>query len=443
MERRGLLIDPVYFKKQAVLAEGRAEALEHQLNEWTLMEGGGIVNWRSSVQEIAFLHTHLHLPESPVCGKGKTKKGKVTVDGKAVEWLRDYAKKKLPSRAWATELDKLIELKKCYSAIKYLNKFPLHADSQGYIHCNMQPDTETFRLAARCPELQQVPVRKEKDPYHIRKGFIAPEGYTYLVADQSQLEMRIKGHLLLKMFKDDSLIKDILAKDCHGQNAIRIYGRIYPTLSVLHPVLGCDVLLSDLPGEFVKKHPNPVVQGYRETIKAIAYGLAYGMTPHSLGAHLKDPDGEPIGFDRAEVLYNMYLDLYPSEREFQRWAGEFARRNGGMYDLVGGFRNIPEYQDERKWIQEAGNRKAGNTPMQRGAANIMSLAMVRVENNLTLRKLGYVQRLQIHDELDGYCPEGNEEECMAEIKKEMEAAMDLLCPLEVEPGQGKNWYEAK
>lgn len=440
MERRGLYIDPDYFNQQAILAEPEEARLNSLCVDWGIQDGKCAINWRSSQQVGAFLYDKLKLPVSPVTGKGKAKRGERSTDNKALAWIRDYCKKK-NQPIWAQHLDNVLDMRKCQSAIKYLRKFPLHADKNGYIHCNMAPDTETLRLAARCPELQQVPIRKEKDPYNIRRGFIAPPGMSYIVADQSQLEMRILGHVLKKMYNDDSLITDILADDCHGTNAIRIYGKVYPNRMV--PYLGKEILLKTLPGSAVKKHESKFVTGLRETIKNIAYGLIYGMTEYSLGSHLKDEFGEPIGDEAALLLLNMFKDLYPPLREFFAWCGNYARRNGGMVDLCGGLRTIPDAASSDRWVRMSGERKAANTIMQRGAANIMALAMLRVEDNQKLKDMGFTQNLQIHDEIDGYCPIGLEEECMAEIKFEMESAMVLECPLEVEPGYGANWYDAK
>lgn len=442
MERRGLLIDPAYFKKQAIEADSRAEHIILELNEWTLQEGAGVINWRSVDQKQSFFHQHLYLPTSPVCGKGKTKKDKDPTDNKALEWFRDHCRQK-GRKTHARYFEKAIELQKCFSASKYLNKFPLHADSDNYVHCNMAPDTKTFRLAARCPELQQVPIRKEKDLYHIRKGFISPEGMDYIVADQSQLEMRILGHLLLKMFGDDSLIKDILDSDCHSKNVIKVYGRVYPDKYVLHPGTGGQVLFADLPPEFIKDHPDVWVSGKRDTIKNIAYGLIYGLTIYRLAFDLKDDFGEPIGKEAATVIYNMYLDLYPGLRKLMAFCKEFVIKNGGMYDLLGGFLPIPDSQSSDGWKIESAARMAMNTPMQRGAAKLMALAMLLIENCPLLKKLGCTQRVQIHDEIDFYCPEQNSDEAMPIIQNHMETALELLCPLKAKPGKGKSWYDAK
>ena len=448
MERRGTLIDPVYFKKQAKVAEARAMELEVELAGWSIAKKQGIVNWRSSQQTIEFLHGVLKLPKSPVWGKGKVKPDEIKIDAKALQWLRDYSKKK--SLDHTPYLDLLIELKRCYSSIKYLNKLPLHADSNNYLHCTMAPDTATFRLAARTPELQQIPTKPEKDPYSIRTGFIAPPGMSYIVADQSQLEMRIQAHLLAKMFGDRTMIDDIMESDCHGKNALRIYSKVYPDRMVACVGKGGSiegarmVPLADLPAAYVKGHPDPFVSNLRDTIKNIAYGLIYGMTKYSLGAHLKDETGEPIGDERAEQLLFAYIALYPGLQKFFDWAADKVKKLGGMYDLVGGFRPIPEGKDSRNWVvMGPGARKAKNTPMQRGAANIMSLIMLKIEDNIKLQKLGFSQRLQIHDEIDGYAPIENVEEVEAEIKYEMENAFELMCPLECEPGHGINWHEAK
>lgn len=442
MERRGLLIDKEYFKLQAISADSRAEEITLELNEWTLQEGAGIINWRSPDQKLGFIHEKLYLPTSPVCGKGKTKKNKDPADSKALEWFRDYSRQK-GRKTHARMFERALELQKCYSSSKYLTKFPLHADENNYVHCNMAPDTKTFRLAARCPELQQVPVRKEKDPYHIRKGFIAPPGMDYIVADQSQLEMRILGHLLAKMFGDHSLIKDILDSDCHSKNVIKVYGRIYDDRYIENTETGQKCLLRDLPPGQVKSHPDVWVSGKRDTIKNIAYGLIYGLTIYRLAFDLKDDEGEPIGKEKAEVIYNMYLDLYPGLRELMRWAKEFVIRNGGMYDLLGGFVPIPDAHSEDSWKVEAAARLAMNIPMQRGAACLMALIMLLIERDPVLKRLGYIQCLQIHDEINGYSPECNTDECMIRKEQIMETALELLCPLEVKAGKGKSWYDAK
>lgn len=450
MERDGLLVDKEYFRTQAKKAEEKAAQLEVDIYEWTRRSGKTErVNWRSPDQEVEYLYGLLKLPRSPVCGKGRTKKAQFSTDSAALKYLRDWAKKNRADSGIREGLDKVLTLKKCYSSIKYLRKFPEHADNAGYIHCSMAPDTETFRLAARCPELQQVPVRKDKDEFAIRRGFIAPPGYTYIVVDQSQLEMRILAHILKKRFNDDSLIKDVLAKDCHSQNAIRIWGKVYkgrqvPLARTAEEIPSAPLVnFENLPPDYLKNHPITWVAELREQIKRIAYGLNYGMTKISLGAHLTDEKGEPIGEDMAEVLIEAYKDLYPSLRLYATWCHDFGNLQGGMYSLLGAFRPIPDCMDDRRWVREAGGRQAENTPMQRGAAEIMALGMIRIENCPILKELGCKQRMQIHDEIDAYAPNDTAKEAGEVIGRHLESAIDLFCPLQAKPGYGANWYDAK
>lgn len=445
MERDGILIDPPYFSRQAKKADEKAKEKEEGLNVFLRGMGVEPINWRSPQQKVKLFHETLKLPVSPVCGKGKTKKGKAPTDHKAVEWLRDYSRKRNMADVSAA-LDKAIDLQRCHSSIKYLKKFPLHADKNGYIHCSMAPDTSTFRLAARCPELQQVPIRKEKDEFEIRKGFIAPEGRSYLVADQSQLEMRIISHLLIKMYGDYSLHNDILAADCHSANAIRVFGRVYSHKRISYVDVDGnfhEIFIKDLPPQYLKKHPDPFVSGLRDDIKSVAYGLNYGMTEHSLGARLKDENGEPIGSELASQIISAYLDLYPGLRKFFAFCKQFVRKHAGMYTLLGRFRNIPDGLDSRDWVVDKAARIAANVPEQGGGAEIVTLWMLLIEHDTVLRKLEFSQRLQIHDEIDGYCWKGTEEECCNRVADLGTTCFELLTPLVCEPGTGESWHDAK
>ncbi len=379
-----------------------------------------------------------------ITGKGfpipviaKNKKSDVPTDDVALEWLEHHVRGK-KNKAGVAALRSYREAEGLKG--KYLDKLPRFCDRHGRIHAQIAPDTETVRLAARNPPVQQIP-RADGDLYGIREAFTAPEGYVYICGDYGQLEMRILAHFLIELFDDHKLAEDLQHSDLHSATAKRIYAG-----------LGVQEMI-DCPVEDVKKR----FPEYRNKGKTLNFAVNYGKGAYGLGRDLLDDEGNPIGQEAAQVILDAYLSAYPAVPKFQRWAKQYGEKHGYVRSILGNYRPVPELRSMDKWIRAHGERKAGNTPIQMSAANIAMLAQLKCNTydvpalvnqgyyHRELADLGAVQVMQVHDEIQFLCPAGNHIQAMALIKHGMENALDkpLHVPLPVDIDWGSSWGSAK
>ena len=279
-------------------------------------------------------------------------------------------------------------------------------DGKGRVHSTFdQTATATGRISSSEPNLQNIPVRTEEGR-EIREAFLPREGWVLLDADYSQIELRLMAH-----FSGDPALIDAFRKgeDIHARTASEIF---------------------DVPPEWVTPE-------LRSRAKAVNFGLIYGISGFGLSRN--------TGVSRKEAaeFIEKYFRTYPGVKRFMdRTAAEGADR-GYAETLMGRRRYLPELKSPKAPIREFGKRAAMNTPVQGTAADIIKLAMVRIDR--ALREAGLRSRLilQVHDELLRECPPEEAEQAAALLREAMEGAIELSVPLVAEVHRGANWAEAK
>jgi DNA polymerase-1 len=274
------------------------------------------------------------------------------------------------------------------------------------IHSNFnQTVAATGRLSSSDPNLQNIPIRRELGR-DIRRGFIPAEGHVFLAADYSQIELRLLAHLS----GDPAFVEAFKAGgDIHRQTAALIF----------------DVPLGDVTGEM------------RARAKTINFATIYGQGPHALSKQLK------IAHADAKQFIERYFERFASVRAYLDSQVEHARTHGYVTTLFGRRRYIPEIRDRNFNIRAFGERTAANSPIQGSAADLIKIAMIRIDGALRESRSGSKMLLQVHDELVFEVPEGEQQRTALLVKREMEHAADLRVPLVVDMGQGCNWLVTK
>nr|WP_183512387.1 DNA polymerase I [Paeniglutamicibacter cryotolerans] len=276
----------------------------------------------------------------------------------------------------------------------------------GRIHTTYaQTVAATGRLSSLNPNLQNIPVRSEEGR-RIREVFIVGEGYeTLLTADYSQIEMRIMAHLS----KDEGLIQ------------------AYAEGEDLHRFVGSHVF---------GVAPQEVTNEMRSKVKAMSYGLAYGLSSFGLSKQLK------ISVDEARTLMKEYFARFGAVRDYLRAVVDKARIDGYTETIFGRRRYLPELASDNRQLRDIAERAALNAPIQGSAADIIKRAMLGVHEALREQGLKSRMLLQVHDELVLEVAAGEVETVEALVRKHMGSAADLLVPLDVQVGLGRSWQDA-
>lgn len=265
--------------------------------------------------------------------------------------------------------------------------------------------TATGRLSSTDPNLQNIPVRTELGS-EIRKMFVPKEGYVLVDADYSQIELRVLAHVA-----DDKLMQEAFRRgdDIHTVTASQVFNVA----------------------------PEEVTPLMRRHAKAVNFGIVYGISEFSLS--------EDIGVSRWEAreYIDNYLARYAGVKTYMRNIVEEAKAQGYVTTLYGRRRYIPELKSSNYNIRQGAERIALNTPIQGTAADLIKLAMIRVDGALKASGLDAKLVLQVHDELIVECPEADAEAVAGIVAREMEHAASLSVPLVAEAKFGKSWYEAK
>jgi DNA polymerase I len=330
----------------------------------------------------------------------KTKKIKTgfTTDAESLDWLHQKT-----GHPVLTSLLRIRETKKLGTTVEGLI---VEIAKDGRIHTHFaQTVAATGRLSSTGPNLQNIPVRTEEGR-RIRNCFIAGKGYSSLLtADYSQIEMRIMAHLS----HDAKLLAAFASgEDLHATIASEIFG--------------------------VK--PNEVDPEMRRQIKAMSYGLAYGLSSYGLSAQLD------ITPPAAQDLMDRYFERFGGIRDYLKTVVEDARKVGYTETIMGRRRYLPDLMNDNRARREVAERMALNAPIQGSAADIIKIAMLNVNNAIKKQKLKSRLLLQIHDELILEVSPGEEEIISELVKKEMGAAYPLKAPLDVNAGLGLTWHEA-
>ena len=389
MEWTGITIDVPWFHSLKARFEAARREVETQIHA----EAGETFNIASNPQLRTILFEKLGLPV-----KKKTATGPST-DASVLQELADEGHV-LP--ALLMEYRELAKLENTY-----LDTLPgLVNPRTGRLHTSFnQTVASTGRLSSSDPNLQNIPVRRAlgKD---IRRGFVPRAGWTLLAADYSQIELRLLAHLS----GDPAFVDAFRAGgDIHRQTASVIFG----------------VPIELVTGEM------------RAQAKTINFATIYGQGAHALSRQL--------GIDHAEAkaFIETYFTRFAGVRAWLDQAVEQARGRGYVETIFGRRRYIPEILDRNFNTRSLGERLAQNSPIQGSAADLIKVAMIRIDSELRGSGLAAKMLLQVHDELVFECPPGEEAALTALVRAGMEGAADLRVPLVVDVGSGANWVEAK
>ncbi|MET8122115.1 DNA polymerase I [Micromonospora sp. NPDC005189] len=388
MESTGIAADTDYLSELEAhfaaevkaAAQGAYEAVGREFN----------LGSPKQLQEILF--TELGLP--------KTKKIKTgyTTDADALQWL--YAQNPHPVLAHLLRHRDVAKLK---STVDGLLK---SVSDDGRIHTTFnQTVAATGRLSSTEPNLQNIPIRTEEGR-RIRRAFVVGEGYECLLtADYSQIEMRIMAHLS----SDDALIEAFNSgADFHATTASSVFG----------------VPLDE------------VTPDQRRKIKAMNYGLAYGLSAFGLSQQLS------IGTDEARGLMENYFAGFGGVRDYLQQVVARARQDGYTSTILGRRRYLPDLVSDNRQRRDIAERMALNAPIQGSAADIIKVAMLHVDTALGEAGLRSRMLLQVHDELVFEVAPGEREALEALVRREMGGAYPLSVPLEVSVGEGRDWNSA-
>ncbi|TDC36325.1 DNA polymerase I [Micromonospora sp. 15K316] len=388
MERTGIAADTDYLSELEAhfaaevkaAAQGAYEAVGREFN----------LGSPKQLQEILF--GELGLP--------KTKKIKTgyTTDADALQWL--YAQNPHPVLAHLLRHRDVAKLK---STVDGLLK---SVSDDGRIHTTFnQTVAATGRLSSTEPNLQNIPIRTEEGR-RIRRAFVVGEGYECLLtADYSQIEMRIMAHLS----SDDALIEAFNSgADFHAATASSVFA----------------VPLGE------------VTPDQRRKIKAMNYGLAYGLSAFGLSQQLG------ISTEEARGLMEDYFSGFGGVRDYLQEVVARARHDGYTSTILGRRRYLPDLGSDNRQRREIAERMALNAPIQGSAADIIKVAMLRVDGALREAGLGSRMLLQVHDELVFEVAPGERPALEELVRREMGAAYPLAVPLEVSVGEGRDWNSA-
>lgn len=407
---------------------------------------GASWSWNYHEDVAWFIYKYLGLPPVPTTALPPKLRDKLSPTGK--ECL-DYLRLHNPERRH--ELDTLRSYRRAAKAIDYASKllrlsFPaigapgyriLHpcygtySEGGGSAKSRDKSGTATGRLSISNPPLQQIPKDKKKDPYRLRKAFVAPPGYRLVVVDLSQLEVRIQAYLHVVLFKDPTLANICKESDFHAVIARDAFGAMWPDWR--SEISGEAIL--DIAAERFKTHADPLVPWMRDKEKELFYGLGYGKSDESFGATMWDLQGNPLGREFAANFRGAIYSRIPALALYPDWVKERVARYGGMHSLLGRWR--PLEKDNR------GQRQGLNQVPQGGGSEIALLWMLLCD------KHGIDLRLQVHDELHAY---EREDEARSRVDLVVELARetgrrvgldDTTCPLDAEGHDGVNWDECK
>ncbi|NBP11915.1 MAG: DNA polymerase I [Actinobacteria bacterium] len=346
-------------------------------------------NAASPKQLQAVLFEELKLP------KTKRIKTGFSTDAESLEWL--FSTTKHPVLASLLRIREVGKLKTTVEGLLNSTK----ADNR--IHTTFQQTTTaTGRLSSTDPNLQNIPIRSDEGR-RIRNCFVAQEPFVdLLTADYSQIEMRIMAHL-----SDD---KGLLEAFRTGED--------------LHSTVGAQVF--DVPVAQVDAD-------MRRQIKAMSYGLAYGLSSYGLAQQL---DISPTD---ASILMSKYFERFGGIQDYLKEVVKIARDKGYTETILGRRRYLPDLSHENRGRREMAERMALNAPIQGSAADIIKVAMLNVEKAMRSEKLSSRLLLQVHDELIFEIAKGEHEVMEALVRKQMGSAFELKAPLDVNIGFGKSW----
>ena len=387
MEQNGIRVEADALKQYGDQLAGKIAELEKEIYE----EASETFNINSPKQLGVVLFENMKLP-----GGRKTKTGYSTA--------ADVLEKLAPEHPVVA---KILEYRQ-YTKLKstYADGLANYIQDDGRIHGKFnQTITATGRISSTEPNLQNIPVRMELGRL-IRKVFIPEEGYRFVDADYSQIELRVLAH-------------------CSGDEHLI---QAYKEQSDIHRITASQVF--HIPFD-------EVTPQQRRNAKAVNFGIVYGISSFGLSQDLS------ITRKEAAKYIDDYFATYPGIKTFLDHAVTHAKEEGYVVTLFGRRRPVPELSSSNFMQRSFGERVAMNSPIQGAAADIIKIAMIRVNQRLKDQKMKSRLVLQVHDELliEAYEPELDEVQNI--LKEEMEHAAELKVPLEIDMHTGDNWYEAK
>jgi len=383
MEGRGIKIEAEVLRSYGKELAGELRNIEQSIYELVGHEFN--IASTKQLQEVLFKERKLQATK-------KTKTGYST----DVAVLEELARED-PVPAYILRYRTLSKLKSTY-----VDTLADQAGSDGRLHTHfVQTGTATGRLSSRDPNLQNIPIRDEEGR-RIRQAFVAEPGNVLISADYSQIELVVLAHLS----QDPGLIEAFIkGQDVHRRTASLIFG---------------------IPEEQVSGEQ-------RRIAKTINFGVMYGMSAFRLSNELS------ISRSDAQAFINTYFTTYKGIRSFIDTTIQETERTGYSQTILGRRRYIPTINSRNKTEKAAAERIAINTPIQGSAADIVKLAMIRLDRALRKRGSPAQMLLQVHDELILECPEAQAEETAGLVKEEMEQAIVLRVPLRVSVETGKRW----
>ncbi len=389
MEMTGVCVDKKKLRDLSASFENQLKRLESRIYSIA----GEEFNIRSSQQLGHILFEKLKLPVQ----KKTRKKTAYSTDVNVLTALAD--KHELPELILRHRT--LAKLKSTYTdALLDL----VHPETERIHTSYNQTVTATGRLSSSDPNLQNIPIRTDQG-MEIRRAFIPRDGWTLVSADYSQIELRILAHyaddeILIKAFKDD--------EDIHTRTATEVF-QVFP--SFITPEL-------------------------RRQAKVINFGIVYGMSPYGLSRELN------ISRKMAKTYIDNYFARYNGVKRFVDQTISSARNARKTSTLLGRIRHLPDINSTNKTVREFAERTAINTPIQGTAADLIKLAMIKVDAAFSERNLKAAMLLSVHDEIVFEVPPEELETVKKLIKEIMEGVWDLKVPLKVNIVSGHNWAEA-
>jgi DNA polymerase-1 len=387
METVGVRIDSVVLNTMGEKLSSEMQRVGEEIFD----KAGHRFNINSPKQLGDVLFNKMNLPKPLKYGKGKV-----------VSTAQDV----LEELAAHHDVPKLVIEYRYLAKLKsnYVDSLPLLADRDGRVHTTFnQVGTATGRLSSTNPNLQNIPIKTALGR-EIRAAFIAAPGRVLLSADYSQIELRLMAH-----FSDDPLLLNAYrtGQDIHTLTASEVFGVSPETMS----------------------------KETRNRAKAVNFGIVYGISPFGLA--------QQLGIDQHEA--RLYIETY-----FSRYSGvrayidrllEEVRREQKVRTVFGRVRPIPDIQSRNANLRGFAERTAVNTPLQGTAADLIKVAMIRIDRRLAQEKLETEMTLQVHDELLFDVPEDEVDQVRVLVKEEMEGVIELKVPLVADCGVGANWRD--
>jgi DNA polymerase I len=389
MEWNGIRVDEPFLDAMAADFRGRLRTMEAEIHQ----EAGTEFNIGSTPQLREILFGRLGLPVVK-----RTKTGAST----DVDVLQQLAAQGHRLPALLMDYRQVEKLRSTY-----VEALPRMVNPEtGRIHTSFnQTVAATGRLSSSDPNLQNIPIRTEMGA-EIRRGFVPAEGHVFVSADYSQIELRILAHYS----RDEAFVEAFRAgRDIHRETASLIFGVAADSVS----------------------------REMRDRAKTVNFAVIYGIGAFSLAGRLGLPVAE------AKAFIEAYFERFPGVRRYLDEQIETARERGYVETLTGRRRYIPEIRARNFNVRSFGERAATNAPIQGSSADLIKIAMIRIQEDLFAGRAPAKMLVQVHDELLFEVPRGGEAEVHAMVRERMEGAAELIVPLRVESGVGDNWLQCK